>query len=258
MEHNLKIKIVSNSERKEVQSLLLKLGLEDAGDCDNKPWIACDHSAFSGYTDEVMNSFTFVEFKEVSISDLRAMVKAHLEPPQREYLNRTYNLVVLPEGTVADGLIEVPDGADILIKWDDPQLIAFYKKGFTHVFEDNYWEETPRVDLNHVMDTGGSILWQREQPSLGEAPVMMHNTSNPVELTLADRQSQYGEFKDVAITTSRLFALSMNRDMSVVQEEALHMICSKLARIANGDPNHIDSWHDIAGYATLVVKALEK
>ena len=42
--------------------------------------------------------------------------------------------------------------------------------------------------------------------------------------------------------------------MSAVQQEALHMICSKLARIANGDPNHVDSWHDIAGYASLVVK----
>jgi hypothetical protein len=35
------------------------------------------------------------------------------------------------------------------------------------------------------------------------------------------------------------------------------MICSKLARLACGDADHVDSWHDIAGYATLVVKDLE-
>ena len=35
------------------------------------------------------------------------------------------------------------------------------------------------------------------------------------------------------------------------------IILNKLARIL-GDPKHIDSWRDIAGYATLVVDYLEK
>jgi len=35
------------------------------------------------------------------------------------------------------------------------------------------------------------------------------------------------------------------------------IILNKLARIL-GDPNNIDSWQDIAGYATLVVDSLEK
>jgi hypothetical protein len=35
------------------------------------------------------------------------------------------------------------------------------------------------------------------------------------------------------------------------------MIFHKLARIANGDPNYHDSWHDIAGYAKLVADRLE-
>jgi hypothetical protein len=30
------------------------------------------------------------------------------------------------------------------------------------------------------------------------------------------------------------------------------MICHKISRIANGDPNYADSWDDIAGYAKLV------
>ena len=34
------------------------------------------------------------------------------------------------------------------------------------------------------------------------------------------------------------------------------MITNKMARIVNGDPNYIDNWHDIAGYATLVEQEL--
>lgn len=37
---------------------------------------------------------------------------------------------------------------------------------------------------------------------------------------------------------------------------SLFMICNKMARIVNGDPNYIDNWHDIAGYATLVEQEL--
>ena len=36
------------------------------------------------------------------------------------------------------------------------------------------------------------------------------------------------------------------------------MIASKIARIVNGDPDYADNWHDIAGYARLVEKELEK
>ena len=42
------------------------------------------------------------------------------------------------------------------------------------------------------------------------------------------------------------------------QSEALQMICVKMSRIVNGNPNEPDHWKDIAGYATLVVKELEK
>ena len=34
------------------------------------------------------------------------------------------------------------------------------------------------------------------------------------------------------------------------------MIQHKIARILNGDLRYADSWHDIAGYATLVDKRL--
>jgi len=40
--------------------------------------------------------------------------------------------------------------------------------------------------------------------------------------------------------------------LSFAQKESLEMIQHKTARILNGDPNYADSWHDIAGYATLI------
>jgi hypothetical protein len=41
------------------------------------------------------------------------------------------------------------------------------------------------------------------------------------------------------------------------QLQALDMIATKISRIVNGNPNHTDSWTDIAGYATLVADRLQ-
>ncbi|CAB4189919.1 hypothetical protein UFOVP1288_23 [uncultured Caudovirales phage] len=82
----------------------------------------------------------------------------------------------------------------------------------------------------------------------------------PVKAILQDRQKTYGEFKAVAHTTRDLMDILYTRmamEAPAVQEEALHMISSKLARIVNGDLSFVDSWRDIAGYATLVVEHLE-
>jgi hypothetical protein len=46
------------------------------------------------------------------------------------------------------------------------------------------------------------------------------------------------------------------QELDADQIEALEMICHKIARVLNGDPNHHDHWHDIAGYATLVANRL--
>ncbi len=83
-----------------------------------------------------------------------------------------------------------------------------------------------------------------------------------IDKTLDKRGDRYGEFKDVA-----LFAQEMKSIMRIygnfdklndVQTEALHMIASKLGRILNGDPDYCDSWHDVAGYATLAVNDIKR
>ena len=83
-----------------------------------------------------------------------------------------------------------------------------------------------------------------------------------VENTLEERGKRYGDFKghaDITITFKKLqrgFALSKGCVLTPSQQEALDMIFHKIGRILNGDPNYADSWHDIAGYATLVEKEL--
>lgn len=87
--------------------------------------------------------------------------------------------------------------------------------------------------------------------------------SGDIVATLTERGKRYGKFKDHAEVTQKLkFILRMhmgsNYDrMEPDQIEALEMICHKLGRIANGDPNYADSWVDIAGYAKLVSDRLE-
>ena len=83
-----------------------------------------------------------------------------------------------------------------------------------------------------------------------------------VEKTLNERGNRYGEFKDHAhISQSIKQIIQSNQsfnDMESYQKEALEMIAHKIARIINGDSDYIDSWHDISGYATLVVNELSK
>lgn len=74
--------------------------------------------------------------------------------------------------------------------------------------------------------------------------------------TLAARGACYGTFAGHADVTQKLkWALSFGENfesLEAVHLEALEMIAHKMGRIVNGDPNYADSWHDIAGYATLV------
>lgn len=82
-----------------------------------------------------------------------------------------------------------------------------------------------------------------------------------IQNTLEQRGERYGEFKDVAQLSNDMMRLlqaapNYNTALSDSQHFALVMITNKMARIVNGDPNYIDNWHDIAGYATLVEQEL--
>ena len=81
---------------------------------------------------------------------------------------------------------------------------------------------------------------------------------------LQQRGERYGSYRCVAWTSQSLkdtirnsFNVK-NNSLEWYQLESLDLICNKLARILNGDPNYRDSWLDIAGYAQLVVDELDK
>lgn len=83
-----------------------------------------------------------------------------------------------------------------------------------------------------------------------------------IDKVLNERGSRYGNFETQALITQdlkrmiRRYAMQQDTAMSPDQWEALDMICSKIARILNGDPDYDDSWVDIAGYAQLIVNRL--
>lgn len=83
-----------------------------------------------------------------------------------------------------------------------------------------------------------------------------------INQTLNERGSRYGAFighAEVAQELKSVIARELrkrNKDLAYDQQEALDMICHKIARIVNGDPNYADNWHDIGGYAQLVANRL--
>lgn len=77
-----------------------------------------------------------------------------------------------------------------------------------------------------------------------------------IKNTLKERGERYGKFRDHAI-----IAQGLQDEMRIYpgwqrlapdQKQALTVIADKIARMLNGDPNYLDNWHDIIGYAKLV------
>jgi hypothetical protein len=96
--------------------------------------------------------------------------------------------------------------------------------------------------------------------------------TSKVDLTLDERGSRYGDFTDHAEIAQELQDVMRNHQhpnqlnemvrpwvyLSPIQKQALTVIADKIARILNGDPNYVDNWHDIQGYAKLVEDRLPK
>lgn len=179
----------------------------------------------------------------------------------KEYLTKqadgTYEL------TLGNGDIEVPDSSC--------DFYYYFPKNNEYVFSRG------QLEFNGI-----KLLWTRhthpeelpfidDEPSINDQYAEIEKvrqshrtaseTSNPtIKETLNQRQSQYGSFEDVAMITEQMVDVMRKgyyENLAYNQKMALYMICSKMARIVNGDPNHKDSWHDIAGYATLIDNELE-
>ena len=101
-------------------------------------------------------------------------------------------------------------------------------------------------------------------PEAGEY-VVVEGAKNAQEIDaiLGKRGEQYGSFMHSADTVVRIKGIMHNVlarnavHLYPDQLQALDMIATKISRIVHGNPNHLDSWIDIAGYAQLVADRLQ-
>lgn len=82
-----------------------------------------------------------------------------------------------------------------------------------------------------------------------------------IDSTLTERAARYGKFAEHAMIAQDIQDLMRGylgwSRLADDQKQALTTIADKIARILNGDPNYLDNWHDIQGYAKLVEDRLQ-
>ena len=107
----------------------------------------------------------------------------------------------------------------------------------------------------------------RSTPWLPPAPVADTETSETrgiVEDTLTERGKNYGDFTDnaqISQSIKNIVHLYVDKHPVAIENymlEAMDLIATKIGRLLSGNPYHVDGWHDIAGYATLVEQRLNK
>ncbi len=76
-----------------------------------------------------------------------------------------------------------------------------------------------------------------------------------VSATLAERGARYGDFRVHARIAHAIQDVMRDTgnwaQMAPAHKQALTVIADKIARILSGDPEYLDNWHDIQGYAKL-------
>ena len=119
-----------------------------------------------------------------------------------------------------------------------------------------------KIRAEEALETEEDLSHLDPLPKLARA-VQYASKIKDISDTLDERGTRYGLFVGQADASQALKRVVYNilddrgTPMDSDQLEALEMICHKMARIMNGDPNYSDSWLDIAGYATLVADRLE-
>ena len=115
--------------------------------------------------------------------------------------------------------------------------------------------------LKKLMEAGVEAKVETFTPKAGEyIEVEGAQSAQEIDAILDERATTYGSFVDVAGFAQEMknaIRVCNNSELDDDQMEALDMITSKIARIVHGNPNYVDSWTDIAGYATLVADRLQ-
>jgi hypothetical protein len=86
--------------------------------------------------------------------------------------------------------------------------------------------------------------------------------SDDTDDLLAEREKTHGPYTEKARIIQGLKEVMRSGSgwygLSDVQRESLEMIVHKIGRILSGDPNCVDHWDDLAGYAKLVSRDVTK
>ena len=117
------------------------------------------------------------------------------------------------------------------------------------------------ITLDQIVQAGladGTLQYDDERVPVSDDV----QTEAEIDEVLNARAKNYGKFiegAEIMQMTKRLvhnYIEQRGTAMAFDQLEAIDMIIHKLGRIINGNPDHLDNWVDIAGYATLVVDRL--
>lgn len=241
-------------------------------------------------------SYAESRFKEITLPYLRKMANPMKEYLRKNSNGTySYIGTVQPEH-VSDFMIEIPEGAEKATKLGTEIVFWNGDDSFAFDLDDKWSSQPDSMSFNTYVESYGGveIIWQRpthpeELPFIDDEPLQSLNDQYAeiekvrrktygftperaarislktevayldISNTLKQRESTYGSFEDVASVTQDLLSVLKRTGLESLpkpHKEALHMICSKMARIVNGDHNHSDSWHDIAGYATLIDEML--
>ena len=122
---------------------------------------------------------------------------------------------------------------------------------------------TPVDDSQFLKQLGiDPVKYAQAVESLQEAKMEIEMYEDEVDATLDARAVEYGKFIEGAEVMQMLKRVVLNalnnRDKTLAhdQAESLDMIIHKIGRIVNGNPDVVDHWLDIAGYAQLVADRL--
>jgi hypothetical protein len=129
------------------------------------------------------------------------------------------------------------------------------------------WQPPELLDTPETLDDafGISLKDVPDHPSeeLTRKAIAAAKELSKTDSILDTRAMEYGTFADGAAlmqAIKRTMAAHAQRHRKTFaddQWEALEMIVHKMARIINGNPDNVDSWRDIAGYAVLIADRLE-
>lgn len=139
-----------------------------------------------------------------------------------------------------------------------PTYVKQLRRKMIHVQQEEKFTEELLLDTLHKVSQG------KGKPKPGEyIEVEGQLSPNEIDEILTERGNRYGPFLSHAMITQMLknttntYLTQHNKLLMPDQQEALDMIFHKIGRILNGDPDYVDSWVDIAGYAKLVADRLE-